>query len=132
MADRGRYRDAANGPAGEFLEDEVSPLSRRRRPGISFRVYGSFPAGSVAGLAGEDVVVEGFVDRVEDALDRARLFVAPLLTGAGLKGKVIEALASCVPAVLSPHAAGGLALTPPLSWRRALRCTASRDERPSY
>lgn len=104
----GGYRHPPNVRAVEFFATEVMPLLRRRRPGIRFRIYGSFPPASFARLAGEDVIVEGFVDRVEDALDRARLFVAPLLTGAGLKGKVIEALASGVPAVLSPIAAEGV------------------------
>ena len=39
-----------------------------------------------------------------------RLFIAPLLSGAGIKGKVLSALAYGIPCVLSPTAAEGIGL----------------------
>ena len=75
---------------------------RRRRAGIVFHVYGSSVPAEFAALAAEDVVIEGYVESVDLALDRARVFVAPLRSGAGIKGKVLEALASGIPSVLSP------------------------------
>jgi GT2 family glycosyltransferase len=103
----GGYRHPPNVRAVEFFVREVMPELRRRRPGISFHVYGSSVPESFAALAADDVVIEGFVDSVDQALDRARVFVAPLRSGAGIKGKVLEALASGIPSVLSPIAAEG-------------------------
>ena len=41
---------------------------------------------------------------------RDRLFVSPLLSGAGLKGKIIECMSSGLPAVISPVSAEGTGL----------------------
>ena len=55
-----------------------------------------------------DVIVKGYVVDVAEVYDNCRVFVAPLLSGAGIKGKVIGALASGVPCVLSAVAAEGM------------------------
>ena len=52
----------------------------------------------------------GFVKNVADAYDPHRIFVAPLLSGAGIKGKVLEALSRGIPCVLTPIAAEGIGL----------------------
>lgn len=103
----GGYRHPPNRRAVEFFVREVMPELRRRRSGIVFHVYGSSVPPEFAALAAEDVIIEGYVESVDIALDRARVFVAPLRSGAGIKGKVLEALASGVPSVLSPIAAEG-------------------------
>lgn len=103
----GGYRHPPNRRAVEFFAREVMPLLRRRRPGIRFHIYGSAIPPEFADLAAADVVLEGYVETVDLALDRARVFVAPLRSGAGIKGKVLEALASGLPSVLSPVAAEG-------------------------
>lgn len=104
----GGYRHPPNRKAVEFFVRDVMPVLRKLRPGIKFHVYGSFPPPEFAELAADDVIIEGFVERVEDAFDRSRVFVAPLRTGAGIKGKVLEAFGSGIPSVLSPIAAEGL------------------------
>jgi glycosyltransferase involved in cell wall biosynthesis len=48
---------------------------------------------------------------LNDVFVHARIFVAPLLAGAGLKGKVLEAMSRGVPSVLSAVAAEGTGLT---------------------
>src|SRR5207253_2211890 len=53
----------------------------------------------------EDIVLKGFVKTTEEVYDTARVFVAPLLTGAGLKGKVVGAFSRGIPSVMSPTAA---------------------------
>lgn len=103
----GGYRHPPNRRAVEFFVREVMPVLRERRPGIRFHIYGSAIPAEFAAFAAEDVVLEGYVETVDLALDRARVFVAPLRSGAGIKGKVIEALASGLPSVLSPIAAEG-------------------------
>ena len=103
----GGYRHPPNRRAVEFFVREVMPLLRHQRPGIRFHVYGSSIPPEFAALAADDVVLEGYIETVDLALDRARLFVAPLRSGAGIKGKVLEALASGLPSILSPIAAEG-------------------------
>jgi glycosyltransferase involved in cell wall biosynthesis len=51
------------------------------------------------------VQVEGWIADVGDLYGRHRLLVAPLRSGAGIKGKVMAAAAHGLPQVLSPLAA---------------------------
>ena len=71
----------------------------------------------------------GFVEDAADAYDGHLVFVAPLLSGAGIKGKVLMALARGTPCVLSPMAAEGIGLRDgfdciiaekPADWHRAV------------
>ncbi len=107
----GGFGHPPNVSAVEFFVSEVMPLLRNRLPNIPFRIYGSSIPASLRELAAEDVIFEGYVANVEDVFNRCRVFVAPLLYGAGMKGKVLDCLAAGVPSVLSPAAAEAVALT---------------------
>lgn len=63
--------------------------------------------GDVAG-----VVVRGFVDDLVSLYDDASVVVAPIRYGAGVKGKVCEALADAVPVVSTTAGIEGLDLRP--------------------
>ena len=103
----GGFGHPPNRSAVLFFIQEVMPLLRKRVPGLRFRIYGSRVPDEIRALASEDVVVEGYVDDVADVYNGCRVFVAPLLTGAGIKGKVIDGLAYGTPSVLSSIAAEG-------------------------
>ena len=53
----------------------------------------------VRDLAGDGVVVTGMIDDLRDLFDPCRVFVCPLRTGAGVKGKVASALSYGIPVV---------------------------------
>lgn len=125
----GGYRHPPNRRAVEYFVESIMPEVRKLRPGIAFHIYGSSVPPEFARFAAEDVVIEGFVESVDQALDRSRVFVAPLTSGAGIKGKVLEALASGIPSVLSPIAAEGIGIrdglealiaTTPQAWAEAI------------
>jgi GT2 family glycosyltransferase/glycosyltransferase involved in cell wall biosynthesis len=73
-------------------------------------IYGSGMGDDIAALACDTVDPVGFVADVADAYGRHRIFVAPLLSGAGIKGKVLSAIAHGIPTVLTPVAAEGIGL----------------------
>src|SRR6185369_10778603 len=106
----GGYNHYPNVHAVEWFIANVMPLLQKELPGVKLRVYGSHLPDSLANyLKGQtDVVVDGWVASVRDAYDTCRVFIAPLQSGAGIKGKVIGALAHGVPSVLSPIAAEGI------------------------
>lgn len=103
----GGYRHKPNVEAVQFFVKSVMPQLRERIPGIKFRIYGSSVPPEVESLACDDVVIEGFVETLDEVFESCRVFVAPLLSGAGIKGKVLDAMSYAVPSVLSPIAAEG-------------------------
>jgi GT2 family glycosyltransferase len=65
----------------------------------------------VQALAGENVTVTGWVPAIEPYLRRARVSIAPLRFGAGVKGKIAEAIAAGLPVVTTSIGAEGMELS---------------------
>ena len=111
LAFLGGFGHPPNAEAVEWFVEEVMPLLRKKLTGVCFVVYGSNVPEAIDALGCEDVIIKGYVEDVAEVYDKCRIFIAPLKTGAGLKGKVAGALAHGVPTVLSPIAAEGLGVT---------------------
>ncbi len=92
-----------------FVQD-VLPLIRARVDGVFLRIVGSNPTVEIFDLQAPDIEVTGFVPDAElrQLYSRAGIAIAPLRFGAGVKGKVIEAMAAGVPIVTTPTGAQGI------------------------
>ena len=91
----------------------VLPLIRETRPGVRLVITGRDPAPSVAALAADPAVtVTGAVDDVRPYLASAAVVLAPMVSGSGIKNKVLEALAMGRPVVATPLGAEGVAAEP--------------------
>jgi O-antigen biosynthesis protein len=77
---------------------------------LTLVVVGSNPTEEIMGLARHDVVIEGYVPDTSARFQGVRVFVAPLRYGAGIKGKILEAMSYGLPVVTTPVGAEGLAL----------------------
>lgn len=106
----GSFSHPPNREAVKFFARKVLPALRERLPGMTFDVAGSGSDLALRDLACEGLNVLGHVPDLDGPLAKARVFVAPLVSGAGLKGKVIDAIARGLPCVLSPIAAEGTGL----------------------
>jgi GT2 family glycosyltransferase/2-polyprenyl-3-methyl-5-hydroxy-6-metoxy-1,4-benzoquinol methylase len=93
---------------------EVLPMISAANPSARVSLVGSNPTAEVKALASANVEVTGFVSDEELArrYERARVVVAPLRYGAGVKGKVVEAMLFGVPVVTTSTGAQGLAGAP--------------------
>lgn len=106
----GGFGHQPNVGAVKYFATEVMPLLRAALPGVRFLVYGSKVTPEIEALATADIVIKGYIADVAAIFDTCRVFVAPLLTGAGMKGKVLDCLAAGIPSVLSPIAAEGIGI----------------------
>jgi sugar transferase (PEP-CTERM/EpsH1 system associated) len=96
-----------------YFADAIFPLIRNRAPEARFEVVGRAPSEQVRALAAEPGVrVWGEVPDVRPHLARAGIFVCPLRWGAGVKNKVLAALAMRKPVVATRHSIEGLELEP--------------------
>jgi GT2 family glycosyltransferase/glycosyltransferase involved in cell wall biosynthesis len=103
----GGYQHPPNVDAVVFFAKEVMPIITASDPTIVFKVVGSKAPSAVQSLAGPNIEVLGFVKDLSGVLDEARVSVAPLRFGAGLKGKVVTAMSVGLPSVLTSVAAEG-------------------------
>lgn len=106
----GGFGHPPNKAAVLFFITQVMPILRIQLPEVKFHVYGSNVPEDIRQLQSSDVIIEGYIEDVADVYNQCKVFVAPLQVGAGIKGKVIDALAHGTPSVLTPIAAEGTAL----------------------
>jgi len=102
------YRPNEDG--ARWMAREVWPLVRQRCPDARLSLVGMHPTAAVRALAstGQAIEVTGAVPDVLPYLWRSALAVAPLHVARGLQNKVLEALASGLPCVVTPVVAEGL------------------------
>lgn len=87
---------------------EVLPAVLRESPGARLTIVGRDPAPEVRAMASRAVTVTGEVDDVRPYLAAATLFIAPMVSGSGIKNKVLEAMAMALPVVATSLAVEGL------------------------
>lgn len=106
----GNFQHPPNADAVDHLLDDVWPAVRSRLPDVTLHLVGAGMRASTVAKAGEveGVVVHGWLPDLEPVLGRARVFLAPLRFGAGVKGKIGQALASGVPVVTTSVGAEGM------------------------
>ncbi len=100
----------ANEPGIRWFCDNVWPLIRAREPQMKLTVIGQTPPEWLLGLQNEGITALGWVEHLEPYLQRARVSIAPLTFGAGMKGKVGEALAAGLPVVTTTTGAEGMSI----------------------
>ncbi|MCX6523300.1 MAG: glycosyltransferase, partial [Actinobacteria bacterium] len=81
------------------LVSEILPLVRRARPQTDLLIAGARPTKSVQQLQDVGIEVSGWLDDIRFAYERGRIMVVPLVIGAGLQNKILEAMSMGVPCV---------------------------------
>ncbi|KAF1689904.1 methyltransferase domain-containing protein [Pseudoxanthomonas taiwanensis] len=104
------FAHSPNVDAALWLVQEVMPRLWREHPQLTLSLVGSNPTDVVKGLAGRQVEVTGYVSDAElcRRYRQARVAVVPLRYGAGVKGKVVEALQNGLPLATTSVGAQGL------------------------
>lgn len=100
-----------NVEALRWYAEHVLPRVRAAVPNFVTLVSGGNPPLGVQSMACEGLELAGFVESVGSLYRRARVAIAPILAGAGVKIKTIEALQFGVPVVATTVGAEGLSLT---------------------
>ena len=106
----GNFRHAPNWDAVLWLKNTLWPLIRRQLPAAQLHIYGAYTPPKATSLHNPS---QGFhiMDWAQDAhevMSAARISLAPLRFGAGIKGKIIDAMACGTPTVTTPIGAEGM------------------------
>jgi O-antigen biosynthesis protein len=104
------YNHPPNVDAAQWLCDAVMPIVWTSLPDVRVVLVGSNPSAAVTALKSDRVRVTGYVRDVTMYFRDSRLFVAPLRFGAGMKGKIGQALQYALPVITTPVGAEGLGL----------------------
>ncbi len=108
----GSFRHTPNVTAIEWFVKHVLPRILTQRPDARLVVVGSGPPPrDLIARAGPSVELLGFVEDIRTELARRAVFVCPILSGSGVRVKLLEAFASGIPVISTTVGAEGLART---------------------
>ncbi len=114
----GGYNHPPNVDAAQWLVNDILPALREHCADAHVHLVGSNPTGTVQALAGDGVEVHGYLsdDELAALYRQVGAAVVPLRFGAGVKGKVIEAINHNVPLVTTPVGAEGIPEAETVMW----------------
>ena len=106
----GSFAHPPNADAVRWFLSDVFPLVRAEVPDARLQIVGRGVPDDLLAQAGEGVDILGWLPSLDVIYARSRVAIAPLRYGAGLKGKVAEALSHGVPVVVTRIAAEGMGI----------------------
>ncbi|KAB0549958.1 glycosyltransferase family 4 protein [Pseudomonas argentinensis] len=106
----GNFRHAPNWDAVLWLKNALWPLVRARLPQAQLHVYGAYPPPKATALHNpkQGFHVLGWADDAHRVMAQARVCLAPLRFGAGIKGKLADAMACGTPSVTTAIGSEGM------------------------
>jgi len=107
----GTFAHEPNVLSVQFLLEQVIPILRARIPDLKVLIAGKNPPQHLLDIAPPGVEIAGFLPSVDDFYARIAVIAAPLVTGGGIKIKIVEGLLSGLPVVTTSIGAEGTSLT---------------------
>jgi GT2 family glycosyltransferase/glycosyltransferase involved in cell wall biosynthesis len=107
----GGFQHPPNTDAVLWYAQDVLPHVRALLPGVITYIVGSKVPANVRALAAEDFVVTGYVPDVTPYFSGCRVSISPLRYGAGVKGKINQAMSCGLPVVATTPSIEGMFLS---------------------
>ena len=106
----GGFNHKPNVDAVVWFAEKVLPLVMKKLPDLVWDIMGSHPSKEVLELQSAQIKVHGFVtdEELANFYGSSRLAIVPLRYGAGIKGKVIEAMNYGIPILTTSVGAEGI------------------------
>lgn len=107
----GYFLHTPNVEAMTFFAKKVLPLVWKKDPNVKLFIVGKSPSPEILDLANAKITVTGFVEDTREFMKQSGIYVVPILSGAGMRGKVLEAWAAQLPVVSTSLGAEGIKIT---------------------
>ncbi len=107
----GNFYHSPNMDGLQWFLQEIFPLVRISLPSVELDVVGDYPPDAAASMQADGVVVHGHQPSIEPFFETARVSIAPVRFGAGVKGKLHMSMSEGVPFVTTSIGAEGMFLT---------------------
>ncbi|MDP2491307.1 glycosyltransferase [Vibrio splendidus] len=117
----GNFRHAPNWDAVLQLQ-KIWPKIRKQLPDTELHIYGSYPPPKATALHNlkTGFHIKGWAKDAQEVMGQARVCVAPLRFGAGIKGKLLDAMKLQTPNVTSEIGSEGMLPQGELQWPGAV------------
>jgi len=106
----GNFWHEPNYNAVLYLKEKIWPLIRKELTKVELHVYGAYGSQKVEQLHNEKegFIYKGRAENAYDVIKQAKVLIAPLRFGAGLKGKLIDAMVCGTPHITTSIGAEGM------------------------
>ena len=106
----GNFLHPPNLDVVRYLKKDIWPKIKKELPVAKLHIYGAYDTPNIKEMHNEKegFLVHGFVENAFEVLNSAKVLLAPLRFGAGLKGKLIQAMQTGTPCAMSSVAAEGM------------------------
>ncbi|MBP0903272.1 glycosyltransferase [Mariniflexile gromovii] len=106
----GNFLHEPNYNAVLYLKDTIWPLIKKQLPKAELHIYGAYASQKVNQLHNqkEGFIIKGFASDVNEVMQQAKVCLAPIRFGAGLKGKLVDAMQNGTPCVTTLIGAEGM------------------------
>ncbi len=106
----GNFKHQPNWEAVRYLKTDIWPKIRQKLPNASLLIYGAYTTQKVLQLhnENENFIIKGSTNNLKETFTNARVCLAPLLFGAGLKGKLIDSMRYGTPNITTSIGAEGM------------------------
>ena len=97
----GNFLHEPNWNAVQYLKETIWPLIRMQLPKAVLEIYGAYPSQKVFQLHNEKegFLIRGRAENAKEVISNTRVLLAPLRFGAGIKGKLLEAMQYGTPTI---------------------------------
>jgi len=106
----GGFAHPPNIDSAQWMVEAIWSRLAQALPDARLMIVGANPTAQVRALASPSILVTGRIDDLHPVFEEARVFVAPLRFGAGVKGKIFTAFAHGLPVVTTSVGAEGMGL----------------------
>lgn len=106
----GNGKHTPNVDAIIWLKNEIWPLIRKSLPNANLHIYGSYLPEHIKQMHNPKAgfYIEGWTESVAEVMGQSRINLAPLRFGAGIKGKLINAMQCGTPSITTAIGAEGM------------------------
>lgn len=93
-----------------YLKEKIWPVIRKELPKARLLIYGAYTSQKVEQLQNkrQGFIIKGRAEDAQEVLKKARVLLAPLRFGAGIKGKFIDAMLAGTPSITTTIGAEGI------------------------
>ncbi|MFT7414281.1 MAG: glycosyltransferase involved in cell wall biosynthesis [Methylophagaceae bacterium] len=105
----GNFRHAPNWDVVLYLQ-QIWPLIKKQIPDAELHIYGSYPPPKATALHNPKTgfLIKGWAEDALVVMEKARVCLAPIRFGAGIKGKLLDAMIMQTPSVTSSLGSEGM------------------------
>jgi len=106
----GNFRHQPNWDSVLYLNQTIWPLIHKKLPQAEMHIYGAYPPPKANQLHNPDknFYILGWAKSAKEVMQNARICLAPLRFGAGLKGKLLDAMQYGTPSITTDIGAEGM------------------------